>query len=397
MKITTRQTNRASRTNVARRMGSIAFSNRNTQNRSRKDIMKPLALYASAFVLLMSVVAVGYHQPSASTQANVAGAVSSSQPVGEASVVDQKTATDLAANFALQTDMPVASNVANLAISLEVKQAIAQTDDSIISKPNIVQPTANLRTITHYKAKTGDSVQSVAAQFELTPQTVKWANNLTSDALEDGRDLVIPPVDGVVYTTKSDDTPESIAQRYGASAERIIVFNDLESGIKPDTQIIIPSGELPEDQRPGYQAPVASVPTNTGYSSDRGGSAGAVSSIRASNARASAGNAYAFGNCTWYAYERRAQLGRGIGSFWGNASTWAMNGAAAGFAVNKTPAPGAIMQNGGGYAGYGHVAIVESMNPDGSITVSEMNYAGFNVVSNRTVPASEINRYNFIH
>ena len=52
------------------------------------------------------------------------------------------------------------------------------------------------------------------------------------------------------------------------------------------------------------------------------------------------------------------------------------------------------MQNGGGY---GHVAIVESINPDGSITVSEMNYAGFNVISNRTVPAGSIGRYNFIH
>lgn len=396
MKITTRQTHRASRTQLARRMGNIAFSYKNTHKRSKKEIIKPLALYASAFVLLMSVVAVGYHQPDTTTQASVAGVSATRQAVVvDSAAVDQKTATDLAANFAIQTDMPVAPNVANLATSLEAKQEIAQTDDSIISKPQIVQPTAGARTITSYKAKTGDSVQAVADQFNLTPQTIKWANNLTSDALEDGRDLVIPPVDGVVYTTKEGDTPEAIAERYGASAERIVVFNDLESGIKPDTRIVIPSGELPEDQRPGYQPPVAST-TSTGYV-DRGGTGGSVSNVRTSNARASAGNAYAFGNCTWYAYERRAQLGRGIGSFWGNASTWAMNGAAAGFAVNKTPAPGAIMQNGGGYAGYGHVAIVETVHPDGSITVSEMNYVGFNVVSNRTVSAGEINRYNFIH
>lgn len=42
----------------------------------------------------------------------------------------------------------------------------------------------------------------------------------------------------------------------------------------------------------------------------------------------------------------------------GNGADWARSGAAAGLLVNKTPA-GAIMQNGGGY---GHVAIVESIN-----------------------------------
>lgn len=377
-------------------MGRIAFSYRNAQQTSKKDIIKPLALYASAFILLMSVVTIGYRQSNTTMQASISG-VADMAPSNtrDSASVDEKIATDLAANFALQTNMPVASNVANLATSLDAKQAIAQTDDSVISKPNIVQPTANSRTITSYKTKAGDTVQGVAEQFNLTPQTVKWANNLTSDALEGGRDLVIPPLDGVVYTTKSGDTPEAIAEKYGASAERIVVFNDLEGGIAPDTKIVIPNGELPEDQRPGYQAPI-SIASSTGYS-DRGGSGGGVSNIRTSNARASAGNAYAFGNCTWYVYEQRAKLGRGIGSFWGNASTWAMNGAAAGFTVNKTPAPGAIMQNGGGYNGYGHVAIVETMNADGSITVSEMNYAGFNVVSNRTVPAGEIGRYNFIH
>lgn len=379
-----------------RKMGRVAFSNRQTQQRSKKDIIKPLALYASAFILLLSVVAIGYRQPSSSVQANVAGVSDAAQRrTLEATSVDEKTATDLAANFALQTNMPVASNVANLATSLEAKQAIAQTDDSVISKPNIVQPTADARTIISYKAKAGDNVQVVAEQFGLTTQTVKWANNLTTDAIEDGRDLVIPPVDGVIYTTKEGDTPDSIAERYGASAERVTVFNDLEGGVKPNTQIIIPNGELPEDQRPGYQAPIATS-ANSGYF-DRGGNGGEISNIRASNARASAGNAYAFGNCTWYVYEQRAKIGRGIGSFWGNASTWAINGSAAGFAVNKTPAPGAIMQNGGGYNGYGHVAIVDTMHPDGSITVSEMNYAGFNVVSNRTIPASDISRYNFIH
>jgi surface antigen len=53
------------------------------------------------------------------------------------------------------------------------------------------------------------------------------------------------------------------------------------------------------------------------------------------------------------------------------------------------------MQNGGGA---GHVAIVESVNADGSITISEMNYAGnFNRVTSRTVSAGSAAGFNFIH
>ena len=46
--------------------------------------------------------------------------------------------------------------------------------------------------------------------------------------------------------------------------------------------------------------------------------------------------------------------------------------------------------------GYGHVAIVEAVNGDGTITISDMNYAGkLNVVSTRTISASSVS--NFIH
>lgn len=304
--------------------------------------------------------------------------------------LDEKTATDIAANFAIQTQMPVAANVANLSTSLEAKQEIAQSDDTVIAKPQIVQPTAGSRTVTTYKAKTGDTVQSIAAEYNLSPQTIKWANGLQSDAVENGRDVIVPPVDGVMYTAKEGDTVQSIAELYKAQPERIVSFNDLEvDGVQKDMQIIIPGGEKPADPAP--------APSNPAAAMSNGQSTGSFNSTASlANASASVGNRYAFGNCTWYAYERRAQLGRPIGSFWGNASTWAMNARAAGFTVNSTPAPGAILQNGGGYAGYGHVAVVETINGD-SFTVSEMNYAGFNVVSSRTIPMSQAGNYSFIH
>ena len=46
----------------------------------------------------------------------------------------------------------------------------------------------------------------------------------------------------------------------------------------------------------------------------------------------------------------------------------------------------------------GHVAYVESVNSDGSITISEMNYTGGAYVTDtRTISASEVSAYNYIH
>lgn len=302
--------------------------------------------------------------------------------------VDQLVATNVAAGIAERAELPIATNVANLSVSLSAASQLAQNENDIVSKPQIVQIAADSRAITQYTAVAGDTVQTVAQKFGINANTVKWANNLSSDAVEAGKQLVILPVDGVLYTIKPGDTLESIATKYQSSVAAIVSYNDLElGGLTHVSQVIIPGGVLPENERPGYVAPSAAV--------SQGSYSGGYSTINAQIASASAGNRYAFGNCTWYAYERRVQLGLPVGSFWGNAATWAMYAQAAGYLVNNTPSVGAIMQNGGGY---GHVAIVESVNSDGSITISEMNYAGnFNRVTSRTVGASSVGSFNYIH
>jgi len=48
-------------------------------------------------------------------------------------------------------------------------------------------------------------------------------------------------------------------------------------------------------------------------------------------------------------------------------------------------------------SGWGHVAIVESVNADGSWTVSEMNFAGFGVISSRTIRPGRVPLLGFIY
>jgi N-acetylmuramoyl-L-alanine amidase len=352
-----------------------------------------IAAYAGVFLLVMSVVAIGYQPPqNMESVANAAQTPAVTAPAATQPSVDQIVATNVAAGIAERAELPVATNIANLSVSLSAESQLAQNDANAITKPQIIQPTADSREMKSYTAKAGDTVDLIARQFNVSPNTIKWANNLNSDAVEAGRQLTIPPVDGIVYTAKAGDTVDTIASKYKADKERVVAFNDLEfGGLAEGKKIIIPAGSLPEEERPGYVAP-------------RGGSRQGVSSGgyvvgNIHTLQASAGNRYAGGNCTWWAFERRAQLGRPIGSFWGNASTWAMNARAAGFTVNRTPAPGAVAHwnayQGGSY-GAGHVAIVESVNSDGSITISEMNYLGnYNRRSERTIDPGMVS--NFIH
>lgn len=304
--------------------------------------------------------------------------------------VDELLATDIAANLARQTDMYVARNVTELSASLAVKSELAQTSDATISKPQIIQPTTTGHTTTVYKTKPGDTVQSIAAANGITSDTLKWANNMTSDAVEPNRNLTVLPVDGVLYTAKAGDTVESVASAYRADPSRIIPFNDLEiSGLVAGKQIIIPGGVLPDNLRPGAAAAAAARAAAVGVNN------GDLYTVN-SGFKMSSGNGYAYGYCTWYAYERRAQLGKPVGGNWGNASSWAAYARMSGFRVDRKPEVGAVMQNGGGA---GHVAIVEQVLPDGTVVLSEMNYAGGwnRVTKGRTISAGQASSYNFIH
>ncbi len=99
-------------------------------------------------------------------------------------------------------------------------------------------------------------------------------------------------------------------------------------------------------------------------------------------------NPFSPGQCTWWADYRYHQL-TGFAIPWsGNASAWAYNAAGYdGWVVSDTPRVPSIivLQPGVQYAsGWGHVAIVERINPDGSVYTSNYNVVGWGVLSYAT-------------
>ena len=88
------------------------------------------------------------------------------------------------------------------------------------------------------------------------------------------------------------------------------------------------------------------------------------------------GLAYPFSQCTWWAYTRRHQLGLPVGSYFGNGAQWADSAQRLGYWVDDTPRNNGdimVFRRGqeGASSAYGHVAIVERINQDGSVTTSE--------------------------
>ncbi|MBT1172550.1 CHAP domain-containing protein [Bifidobacterium sp. MA2] len=112
------------------------------------------------------------------------------------------------------------------------------------------------------------------------------------------------------------------------------------------------------------------------------------------------GNAYEFSQCTWWVYVRRHQLGLPVGSHMGNGAQWADSARALGYWVDNTPRHvGDIMVFRTGQEGassvYGHVAIVESINPDGSITTSECGASLQGKTMSRTF--TNVSDFQYIH
>ena len=106
-------------------------------------------------------------------------------------------------------------------------------------------------------------------------------------------------------------------------------------------------------------------------------------------------NYYGKKQCTWWAFKRRAQLGKPVSNRWGNAKNWYSNARRSGYATGHKPRKYAVMQSTRGY--YGHVAVVEKVYKNGKIKISEYNYNVPLGYGTRIISKSSARNYNYIY
>ncbi|OEK66733.1 hypothetical protein AST00_05040 [Staphylococcus equorum] len=272
-----------------------------------------------------------------------------------------------------------------------------------------------------HTVKEDAKLSDIAQTFATTTNEIQSLNQLNDKVtVQAGEQLVLPDKD--IVEIKQGDTVLNIAAKYQLNLEQLYQLNpNLGEIIYPgqlvavsekgsahlnnQLQSIFNEQQVQNETREDNDVPVTSnnfVPTTQhtwDYVEKEAANNQNESTQMYSNqykptqVASNGSNYYDWGQCTYYAFDRRQQLGKSVGNLWGNANNWASAASNSGYKVNRTPEVGAIFQSNAG--NYGHVGVVERKNPDGSIVVSEMNWQGVGQKSYRTIHNTD--QYNYIH
>ncbi len=100
--------------------------------------------------------------------------------------------------------------------------------------------------ISLYTVRKGDTLSDIAELFDVSVNTIIWANNIDrKSSLQEGQTLIILPVSGIQHKVKKGDTIKSIISKYKADLNEVLSYNDLtkDSVLKEGDIIIIPDAE----------------------------------------------------------------------------------------------------------------------------------------------------------
>ncbi len=109
--------------------------------------------------------------------------------------------------------------------------------------------------VENYTIKEGDTLASIAKQFDVTVDTIKWANDLKTETIHAGNTLKIPPVTGIVHKVASGENIYTIAKKYKVDPQKIVNFpfndfSDLDTfALAAGQTLYVPDGVI-EAERP---------------------------------------------------------------------------------------------------------------------------------------------------
>lgn len=167
----------------------------------------------------------------------------------------------LSTSQAAASDMPATPSIPTLVVEEGPSEPAdlpqyASIDSSLavrrLTDMHTIVPTRPREDTIQYTVELGDAVFGIAQKFNVSPETVLWANydqlQDNPDSLSPGMELNIPPVNGVYYEWKEGDTFEGVAAQFEAAAQDILSWpgNDLDLTnpvVEPGQWVMVPGGE----------------------------------------------------------------------------------------------------------------------------------------------------------
>ena len=104
--------------------------------------------------------------------------------------------------------------------------------------------------VTAYTVQAGDTVELVAAKFDVLPETVMGSNGIwdSAEELAAARVLQVPPIDGMYYVPVAGDTVDAVARKFQADPSLVTGYgpNNVAGGVLTVGQpILVPGGMMP--------------------------------------------------------------------------------------------------------------------------------------------------------
>lgn len=148
-----------------------------------------------------------------------------------------------------------------------VSPPVTVTPQVLGSMLGSVESETEERGVIEYAVESGDTLSSIATKYNISLDTILWANDLNSKSkIKIGQKLIIPPVSGVIHHVKDGDTLSEIAEVYKGKVSEIVDFNELlnENDIYIGDILIVPDGKMPSSQKKSYYA-TPQVPLGSSY------------------------------------------------------------------------------------------------------------------------------------
>lgn len=152
---------------------------------------------------------------------------------------------------------------------------LAAQEQSITVGDNVFQTEISQKPrdkVIAYTVEKGDTLSTIAKKFGISPDTIRWANNLKGDSISIGDELRILPVTGVSHKVSKGETVYTIAKKYDTNPQQIVDF-PFNGFANPETfslvegqMLIVPDG-TPPSAPPSFRRPTYIVAGPTSLSS----------------------------------------------------------------------------------------------------------------------------------